>query len=151
MTTARCRQFPGPLLPGLRLCFPTVLALTGLVSAGLALAASARADIPNRCDAPAILTEIARLQDSLVMNREQTVRITGFTAIESRGTAPRATPPGARRFCAAQARLGDNSTRPIWYVLDEDAADGGARPRVDFCIAGLDPDRRHGADCEAVK
>jgi len=56
-----------------------------------------------------------------------------------------------RRFCQGRVAMNDGRTRTIWYMIEAGQGLAGFGGNVDYCIAGLDPWRIYGANCQSVR
>jgi hypothetical protein len=60
--------------------------------------------------------------------------------------------PIPRHYCRGLANMNDNRSRPVWYLVEEGMGYAGAfGDNIEFCVAGQDPLRVHGADCNVLK
>ena len=104
------------------------------------------------CDDPAALAEITSrfaTKESRFWNstreilRIDHVRETAFRPWD-RDLIP-------RRFCAGQALISDNSLRPVYYWIGEDAGMIGASWGVQWCIVGYDRNWAYNPNCRMAQ
>jgi hypothetical protein len=56
-----------------------------------------------------------------------------------------------RHYCQAHANMNDNQSRTIWFLIETDMGFASIGDGVEFCVAGLDPLRAYGANCQSLQ
>ena len=56
-----------------------------------------------------------------------------------------------RLYCQATAHMNDGEKRAIWWLIEGGMGFAGLSDNLEFCIAGLDPLKVHGAWCRSVR
>lgn len=57
----------------------------------------------------------------------------------------------ARDYCQGRVTTSDGHTRSLWYVVKYGMGFASIGDKVQYCIAGLDPWRVYGADCDSLR
>ncbi|MCF3641530.1 hypothetical protein LXM94_16275 [Rhizobium sp. TRM95111] len=126
------------------------LALTLLSAAPPAEASSAG----GACADPAVLERITASFEYNAKNvLKQPVSIAEIAHMQRSRFEPRTQYASSveREYCGAKAALTDGSVRQLWYLIEQPWGFAGTGRGVEYCLAGLDPWKIHGAHCRSVR
>ncbi|MEQ8479937.1 MAG: hypothetical protein RIC18_04700 [Hoeflea sp.] len=126
----------------------------GLLITGFATPASAFSggSFPT-CDAPQVLNYIQKrfqwtdqvlLQRGLAIEDIERPHLNRSTYGQEYWSIP-------RLYCHGTAHMNDGRKRQIWWLIEGGQGFAGLRDNLEFCIAGLDPLKVHGAWCRSVR
>lgn len=138
--------------------FSAMLALAGVVAApGAAFSAdyiTAPLPVPTVCNDHGVLASIVDdfdyaeahlLHNGLAIEDFSSIQLSRYEPKTERNLIE-------RHYCKAFANMTDSQVRPVWYLVETDMGFAGiAGNNVEFCVAGLDPLRVYGADCNILQ